>query len=181
MFVCMDLGNIHMPFKCVDKIETTDKVFFPADTLDTQNPIPYIFDSIDELNQYLELANKETLDSLFKRVEHAFRLFVVLEDHSTVILVADIILTYFQDKFGYTHYNILIGDNGSGKNSALLFLSQLGYRVFCVTAPSAANYFTQLGTIEEGQATIAEDEAGDIDQDPDKLRILKSGFRWYCS
>ena len=70
-----------MPFKCVDKIETTDKVFFPADTLDTQNPIPYIFDSIEELNQYLELADKETLDSLFKRVENAFRLFVVLEDH----------------------------------------------------------------------------------------------------
>ena len=83
MFVRMDLGNIHMPFKCVDKIETTDKVFFPADTLDTQNPIPYIFDSIEELNQYLELADKETLDSLFKRVENAFRLFVVLEDHST--------------------------------------------------------------------------------------------------
>ena len=61
----------------------------------------------------------------------------------TVILVADIILTYFQDKFGYTHYNILIGDNGLGKNSALLFLSQLGYRVFYITAGSGANYFTR--------------------------------------
>lgn len=52
----------------------------------------------------------------------------------------------------------------------------LGYRVFYVTTASAANYYTFLGEIQEGQGTIAEDEADDIGYNKDKQRILKTGY-----
>ena len=39
----------------------------PADNLDSQNPLPYIFESPDELNQYLERARNETFDSLVSK------------------------------------------------------------------------------------------------------------------
>ena len=52
----------------------------------------------------------------------------------------------------------------------------LGYRVFYVTAASAANYYTFLGEIQEGQGTIAEDEADDVGYNKDKQRILKTGY-----
>ncbi len=160
------------------EIETDSKIVYPSDKIDTQNPLPYIFDSTKELKEYLELARKETFDTLLSQVQIIYSKYVNTDEHYIVILAADTIYSYFQDKFGTTHYNIFVGDNGSGKNSALLAFKYLGYRVFYVTAASAPNYFTFLGEIEEGQGTIAEDEADDIAYDKDKRKILKTG---YCS
>jgi hypothetical protein len=162
-----------------DGIEITpNEVLVPADGIDTHNPLPYVFSSEEEFNQYLELARIETLDSLFSKVDLVFKRYVDVEDYYYLILVGDIIWSYFQDRFGYTHYNIFVGDNGSGKNSALLVFKYLGYRVFYVVSASAANYYTELGDKEEGQVTIAEDEAEDIAFDKDKKNIVNTG---YCS
>ena len=92
------------------------------------------------------------------------------------MLVGDTIWSYFQDVFPYTHYIIIVGDNDAGKNSALLLYKYLGYRVFYVTSASAANYYTALGDKEEGQVTIAEDEADDISHDKDKRNTIKTGY-----
>jgi hypothetical protein len=174
-FLCLTDNN---KFQYVPYIEGTNKLFYPADTIDTQNPIPYNFKSIVELNHYLDLCKKETFETLYSRVEFTFRRYVNAEDHYITILIADIIYSYFQDKFGTTHYNIFIGDNGSGKNSALLVFKYLGYRVFYGLDVSASNYFTFLGEVEECQGSTAEDEAEDIGYDKDKQKIVKGG---YCS
>jgi hypothetical protein len=92
------------------------------------------------------------------------------------LLAADIIFTYFQDKFGTTHYVMLIGDNSSGKNSILITFAYLAYRMLLATAMSAANVYTYLDSWEIGQGTIAEDEVQELDEDPDKLDIYKSGY-----
>lgn len=126
-FLCLTDND---KFQCVPDIEGANKLFYPADTIDTQNPIPYNFKSIVELNNYLDLAKKETFETLYSKVESIFRKYVNAEDHYITILSADIIYSYFQDKFGTTRYDIIIGDNGSGKNSALLVFKYLGYRVF---------------------------------------------------
>ena len=47
-----------------------------------------------------------------------------------------------------------------------------------MVSASAANYYTTTGSKEEGQVTIAEDEAEDIGENTDKRNILKAG---YCS
>lgn len=33
-----------------------------------------------------------------------------------------------------------------------------------------------LGTVEEGQGTLAEDEMDDIERDPSKMRLFKTGY-----
>jgi len=162
----------------VDNIERSNDILIPADTIDTQNPIPFIFESKEELEKCLEEASKCSLESIFLKVESVNRKYVDIEDHYHVLLTADIIWTWLQDKFGYTHLNIFTGDNGSGKNSQLLVFRYLGYRVFYVVSASAANYYTKMGNVEEGQITIAEDEAGDIADDREKKNVFKSG---YCS
>ncbi len=162
----------------VSEIETTNKILYPNDTIDTQNPLPYVFESIQELEHYLAIANTETFETLYDTVESIFRKYVNAEDHYITVLSADIIYSCFQDKFGITHYNVFIGDNGSGKNSALLVFKFLGYRVFYIVSASAPNYFTFLGDVEECQGSTAEDEAEDIGYDKEKKKILKSG---YCS
>src|SRR5262249_28316917 len=49
-------------------------------------------------------------------------------------------------------------------------------RVLLATSVSAANVYTFLGSLEECQGTIAEDEINNLDNDPDKLNIYKSGY-----
>ena len=154
-------------------IKSANKIFYPSDTTDTQNPLPYIFGSTRELLEYLDLASKETFETLHYKVETIYKKYVNAEEYYVVVLAADTIYSYFQDRFGTTHYNIFVGDNGS-----LLVYRYLGYRVFYVTAASAANYYTFMGETEEGQGTTAEDEADDIGYDRDKQKIFKTG---YCS
>ena len=162
--------------KLINKIEIGNKTFYPNDTVDSQNPLPYVFESINELDTYLQNARNESLDTLYLKVKSIYKKYVDAEEKYIVLLAADTILSYFQDKFGTMHYNILVGDNGSGKNSALLVYRYLGYRVFYVTAASAANYYTFLGETEEGQGTLAEDEADNIHLQQDKYKICKTGY-----
>lgn len=172
-FVTLDSQGIP-EFK--DFIDTPKDTLVPADSIETQNPLPYVFDSEDQFKEYLQLAKKESLDSIFTKVESEFRKYVNVEEYYYPVLVGDIIWSLFQDKFGYTHFNFFVGDNGSGKNSALLVFKYLGYRVFYVTSASAANYYTQLGNREEGQCCIAEDEAEDMAYDRDKNNVIKTGY-----
>src|SRR5690348_1873455 len=139
----------------LDRLEIGLKTFYPYDTLETHNPIPYLFESVDELNAYTkDVASYDNLDSLFHKVKAIFKKYVDAEDRYITLLAASTILSYYQDKFGTIHYIVIVGDNGSGKNSALLVYRMLGYRVFYVTAASAANYYTFLGDVEEGQGTL---------------------------
>jgi hypothetical protein len=163
-------------FKLLDKLEIGHKTFYPYDTLETHNPIPYAFESEDELKKYLERAKNESFDTLYLKVKSIFKQFVDVEEKYLVLLAASTMLSYFQDKFGTIYYIIIVGDNGSGKNSALLVYRYLGYRVFYVTAASAANIYTFLGDQEEGQGTLAEDEADNIHLQPDKYKIDKTGY-----
>jgi hypothetical protein len=138
---------------------------------------PYVFQSKEELEHYVELANGiSNFDPLYKLVKTIISKFIDAEDHYLTLLAADIIYTYFQDKFGTTHYLMCVGDNSSGKNSILITFANLAYRVLLATAVSAPNVYTFLGGLEECQGTIAEDEVNDLDNDPDKLNIYKSGY-----
>lgn len=163
-------------FKLIDKIEVANYSIFPADTIISSNPVPYSFESEQELKDYMELAKNETFDSLFEKILSEFIDYVNVEEHSQVILSCGILFSYFQDKFGATPYNILVGENGSGKNSALLVFRMLGYRPLYITAASAANYYTFLGQIQEGQGTIIEDESDNICNSIEKKNMLKTGY-----
>ena len=160
------------------KLETTFGItYYPNGTINTVTPLPYIFDSEEEFMKYIKLAQTETYDSLYLKVEKAIKKYVNVEEYYYPILIGDIIWSYFQDRFGYTHYLIFTGDNGLGKNSALLVFKYLGYRVFYVVSASAPNYWTAYGSQEEGQVSIAEDEADDVGEDKKKNDLLKAGYQ----
>ena len=162
----------------IPKLDTAFGIsYYPNGTVNTVTPLPYIFDSAEEFSKYLKLAHTENYDSLYLKVEKAIKKYVNVEEYYYPILIGDIIWSYFQDRFGYTHYLIFTGDNGSGKNSALLVFKYLGYRVFYVVSASAPNYWTAYGSQEEGQISIAEDEADDIGEDKRKRDLLKAGYQ----
>lgn len=97
-------------------------------------------------------------------------------DFHLSLCAADTIYTYFQDKIGLTHYLFFVGNVGSGKSNNLRILQYLAYRNMTSTDITAANIYQFLDSMEEGQGTICEDEADDIDDDKDKMRIYKNGY-----
>jgi hypothetical protein len=160
----------------VNNIERVNDILIPGDTFDTNNPIPFIFESEEEFKKCLDKARSQDLDSLFVHVETINRKYVDMEPHYHVLLTADMIWTWLQDRFGYNHEIIITGDNSSGKNSQLFVFKYIAYRAFYTVSASAPNYYTKMGNIEEGQITIAEDEAEDIARDKDKRNIIKNGY-----
>jgi hypothetical protein len=160
-----------LDFVLLDELTKDNIVLKPKDT-HSYLCEPYDFESRKEIKAYLKLASeKSNFDQIFRLVKTIIQKYVVAEDHYLTLLAADIIYTYFQDKFGTTHYVICIGDNSSGKNSILMTFASLGYRVLLATSVSAANVYTFLGNLDECQGTIAEDEINNLDNDPDKLNI----------
>jgi hypothetical protein len=138
---------------------------------------PYIFKSEQEFQQFIDIVKKETLDTLYTRVKSIWKKYVDADDFHMSICAADTIYTYYQDKIGLTHYLFFVGNNGSGKSNNLRVFQFLAYRNMTSTDMTAANIYQFLGSMEEGQGTICEDEADNIDSDDkDKMRIYKNGY-----
>jgi hypothetical protein len=137
---------------------------------------PYEFVDAAELTEYVKRAKSETIDSLYRKALGIVKLFNDQDDYKQSIIAIDLVWSYFQDKFGTTHYLGVTGDNDSGKSSIGNTFEAVAYRCVNMTSPSAPNIFRVLGTIEPGQCTLVLDEADKVDDDVDIMNILKTGY-----
>jgi hypothetical protein len=168
-------------------IRLADKILLP----NTSNPTtellppekemylskPFEFASEKEINKYLKLAQSEDFDSLYRMQKNIVSKYIdASSDTHLTILAADSIFTFFQDKLGQTHYLMFVGDNDTGKTANLRVLQQIGYRAMLDVDITVANIYGFLGSFEEGQGIILEDEADDIDRKPEKMKIYKAGY-----
>ena len=137
---------------------------------------PYQFVNEEQLQRYLEIAKHETIYSLYQKLKYIVRKYIDQDEYKLNLLVVDIIWSYFQDKFGTTHYICITGENEGGKSSIGNLFEAVAYRVLNMTSPSAANIFRVLGLIEAGQCTLVLDESERVSDDPDIMAILRSGY-----
>jgi hypothetical protein len=139
--------------------------------------LPYEFDNIDEIRNFIELASTIHIDDLFFLAKSIWNDLVSTNEKELItLLAADTIVSYFQERFVTTHYLLLTGPPGWGKGAILLTFKLLGYRVVLAGDMSGANLLDILGPIEKCQVCIAEDEFDNIHEDPDKGRIYKMGY-----
>jgi hypothetical protein len=137
---------------------------------------PYVFKSEQEFAEFVKKTKDENLDTLYKKVKSIWRKYVDADDFHISICAADTIFTYFQDKIGLAHYLFFIGDNSSGKSNNLTVLHYIAYRNMMSSGMTAANVYQFLGSGEEGIGTICEDEADNIDEDREKMKVHKNGY-----
>lgn len=161
--------------KIQSSIELEDKILMPFASSSYMNK-PYSFDSDEEVQEYIEKSKYETLDTLYTDVKPIWRKYIDADDFHIVICAIDTIFTYFQDRVGLTHYLFFVGNSTSGKSNNLTLFQYLGYRNMTSTGLSYANIYQFLGSGEEGIGTICEDEADNIDLDPEKMKIYKNGY-----
>ena len=136
-----------------------------------------MFDSLEELRSYEEMARHETIDSLYRKTKAIVILYVDQDPEVIILITADIIWTHFQDLYPTTHYYDITGkENGIGKSTIGYVFEGLGYRGVRMTDPSVANLYRILGKIEPAQCIIIADEADRIHQDREMLAIYKEGY-----
>lgn len=138
---------------------------------------PYEFANENEINKYLTLAaREETLDTLYRKQKILASKYIDANKTHLTMLAADAIASYFQDKLGQVHYDMFVGDNDTGKTANLVYFQYEGYRAMLDVDITPANIYGFLGNFEEAQGTILEDEADDIDKQPEKMKIYKAGY-----
>jgi hypothetical protein len=137
---------------------------------------PYEFENMDDVLKYRDRALNENIDSLYLQAKNIAHNYNDQNKDKISLLAIEIIASYFQDRFPTTHYDIVLGGNGSGKSSYGDTFTAVGYRVVNLTDPNAANINRILGPIEIGQCTIVSYETGAIDKHPDLMSILKTGY-----
>ncbi len=158
-----------------DHLAFEDKILKPLEPLSYVNK-PYVFNSDIELNAYLNKAVPDTLESLYRKVKSIWKKYVDADNFHLSICAADTIFSYFQDKIGLTHYLFFVGNPASGKSNNLTVFQHLAYRNMTSSDMSHSNIYQFLGSMDEGVGTLCEDEADNIDEYPDKMRIYKNGY-----
>jgi hypothetical protein len=159
----------------VEKIEESSRVLRPPNR-EEYPYTPYEFANVEQLRRYIEVAKNETIDSLYQKAKYIVKKYNDQDDCKLNLIAIDILWSYFQDRFGTTHYIGVTGENDSGKSSIGNTFEAIGYRTYNMTSPSAANLFRVLGMIEAGQCTLVLDESERISDDPDIMATLRSGY-----
>jgi hypothetical protein len=152
-------------FSIVEKLEVNGKDHYPRQL----QSIPY------KPYEYYD-GPTPTKEELYSLVRKECQTWIDVEPVWLDVIAACIMLTYQQQKTQTTPYLYLYGDNESGKTSVHLVLNALCYRpLFGVTIPSADIY----GYLEDtnGSGCILEDEIQGIDEDTDKIKIYKAGYK----
>jgi hypothetical protein len=152
-------------FSIVESVEVNGEEFIPKDV----RRIPY------EPYGYFE-GSIPNMEELFWKVRSEIDMFIDVEPIWKDILAVCVLLSYHQEKFQTVPYIFLYGDNESGKSTVLQILKSLCYRpMYGVTIPSADLY----GYLEDSDSigVILEDEVQGIEDDTDKIKIYKAGYK----
>lgn len=171
-YVCESIS-----FDSVEYIEENTRILIPPSQEEYLHN-PYEFHSIDEIEKIAETMQnkKESIFSLYLKTKSIVSKYVDQEEHIVNLIAVDIVFSYFSDRFSTVHYTGIFGANGSGKSSIGDIVEALAYRAVNTTDPSAANIFRSLGSVEPGQITLVMDECDKIDQSPQMMAILKTGY-----
>jgi hypothetical protein len=172
VFISYENGEI----KATNRINSSNRILRPPHREEYPYD-PYEFSSMENLKVFVDRVKRETAASLYQKAKFLVSMYNDQDEEIIILIASDVVWSYFQDRFGTTHYIEIVGDNGSGKSTIGHTFESIGYRPINMTDPSAANLFRALGTVEAGQCTIIADEADNMSNSPQLMSILKNGYQ----
>jgi len=159
-----------------DHIQNSIGIFIPPNQVECPFS-PYEFKTVEEPNQYLLRALKETPDSLLEKIKSIVRELNDADDKTLNLLSLTIFNSYFQDRFSTVYYLVIVGANGTGKSVFGDTFECLGYRPVKVTNTTDAFWFRIFGINEFGQVTIIAEEFDKLDESSQTMAVLKEGYQ----
>jgi hypothetical protein len=174
MFIFYDRETASV--KAIPYIEEKQRIVKPL--IKEELYLPYLYSNLEEINSchVVRATTISTYDTLYKQALSFVKLFTTQDKSRQVLIAADVIWSYFQDKFATCHYPSIYAKPGNGKSSIGQTYAATGYRAIVMTDPSAANVFRIFGSLEPGQCTLVLDEAEKIDTSSEMMTALKNGY-----
>lgn len=164
-------------FELIAEIKENNRILKPLER-EEYPYTPYEFLSLFEIDRYKDkiIGENVDVDYLFKKSKSIISKFNNQDEFKLNLVAADVLLSYFQDRFSTIHYDYIVGGNGSGKSSLGDTFGAIAYRAVIMTDPTAPNLFRLLESVEPAQCTIVLEEADRIDKSPELMAILKTGY-----
>src|SRR5213592_2461037 len=91
---------------------------------------PYVFCSKKVVFDFLKRAKLENIDTLYRKAKGICAKYIDADSNHIALVATDVILAYYQDKLGLTHYLFFVAHPGSGKTNNLDVIHMLAYRNF---------------------------------------------------
>ncbi|MGD0803894.1 MAG: hypothetical protein ABSA11_07465 [Candidatus Bathyarchaeia archaeon] len=138
---------------------------------------PYTFTKteIDKLiSSEIEIP---TLYELYDQILNIIRDYIVVPDEYLSLIANTILVSYEQEKFDALGYLAILGIPGCGKTRIGEIIYYIGYRPLMDIGLNSANVYDYIGTETEGNCIIIADEIQTNENDPDLLKIYRSGYR----
>ena len=155
-----------------DYVENGDIKYLPLEK-DQYGYFPYTFSS----SEIVKLVNKEIqTEHVLSEVKEVVDKYIVAKEIDKHLVLGDVLITYSQEWIHTIHFPFFVGETESGKSSVLHLGRWLTYRCLYGEDIPHADIYNFLGTDEEGNGTICEDEAQDIVADKAKLRTYKNSY-----
>lgn len=166
------LANVNDEIKLSEKFEFEGKIIVPIEREDT----PYESYEFSKLYFNLLKNNPPTKENLLEKIETRIKRYVDTTKKNRIVILIDTFLTYCQDQIDTVHYLFVVGDTESGKSTIGHLIKNIGYRVQYQTDLNYAGIYNFYGTKEEACGTIIEDEAQDLGENKNKIRLYKNGY-----
>lgn len=170
-FLCINLQT--GVISTVEELEIDDITYIP---IQSNNAVPY--ERYEFSNQELKdlIENGITKQGILDEIKQVADHFLVNSKTGHTITIIDTLLSYCMEWIDLIHFPCYVGETGSGKSSNGYFFKHIGYRPLYSEDITAANIYQFLGDDEEGQGIIIQDEAQDLNQDRDKIKIYKNSY-----
>mgnify|MGYP005630760777 FL=1 len=166
------LANVNGEIKYSERFEVDGEIIEPIRKQDSPyKPYEYTKSELDGL-----INNPPTKESLLERIKVQIDKYIDTTDNNKTIIQVDTFLTYCQDHVNTVHFLYIVGDTESGKSTIGHLLKELGYRIQYQTDLNYAGIYNFYGTKEEACGTIIEDEAQDLGESKEKIRLYKNSY-----
>lgn len=141
---------------------------------------PYPRYGINDLDiEWMKDGTREIppLSWYYPKVYNEIKTFISAPKISLSLFTNTALLSYEQHKHNSLGYLGIYGIPDTGKTRVGEIIAGVGYRPLMSMKLNAANVYDFIGTVNEGDCTIIDDEIQDLNDDPEKGKIYRSGYR----
>ena len=162
-------------FSLQKELQEGRKLYLPRSGTDEIPYLPYEFK--EDFGRKTLNGGPPSKGELFDRTRAELTTFLDYDSIWYDVYAAEILLTYQQEKLTTVPYQFIVGDNEVGKTTVQNLFGVLSYRPMVSVGNPVADIYTYLEATSDVIPTIIEDEIQGIDEDTEKVKIFKSGYK----
>jgi hypothetical protein len=165
-----------MHWNTCEKFVFNDKEYYPEFSA-AYEPYTFTKEEIEMLNVNDEHIKSLNSSEIHHKIRNMIKPFLFCTDELLTLLTIFTQESYEQHKILSLGYLYIMGEVESGKSRAGECILHLGYRPLMGIQLNSSNVYSYIGRETEGNCTIIDDEAQNLNDEKEKLTLYREGYR----